>query len=72
MKSLKKGTAFIWGMIWLALFTGATVFTDTLGALGSAIVAGAVGIVLTYIGGNVADNWQRSKHYHSELDKEEK
>jgi hypothetical protein len=67
---MKKGSAFIFGMIWLALFATGVFIVGAIADLGGAIVTGAVGIVLTYIGGNVADNWQRSKHYHQELDKD--
>jgi uncharacterized membrane protein len=67
---MKKGSAFIFGMIWLGLFSGAVIIAGAIAEIGGAIVTGAVGIVLTYIGGNVADNWQRSKHYHQELDKD--
>jgi hypothetical protein len=67
---MKKGSAFIFGMLWLALFSAGVFIVGAIVDLGGAIVTGAVGIVLTYIGGNVADNWQRSKHYHPEMDKD--
>jgi phosphate/sulfate permease len=38
-------------------------------SLGPAVVMGVVGAGGFSMGSNVADNWQRSKYYRSELDK---
>lgn len=68
---LKKAAAF-WAAYWglLAVY-GATLLIDKEGARGIAVAVVAALVALSGVsqGWNVADNLQRSKNYHDELDK---
>jgi hypothetical protein len=67
---MKKKHAFIIGIISLLgiYFITLAVAVDSVTAVGPAVITGIVGVCGFYQGTNVADNWQRSKHYRSELD----
>jgi hypothetical protein len=67
---MKKKHALITGLALLMAIYGSTlaVAPDALTAIGPAVVAGIVGACGFYQGANVADNWQRSRHYRPELD----
>lgn len=45
---------------------------DQIQAIGPTIIIMIVGNGFVYIGGNVADAWQKSKYYQSELNNEPK
>ena len=49
----------------------ALVARDQLSAVGVTIIIMIVGNGATFVGGNVAAAWQRSKYYRSELDGKE-
>lgn len=64
----RKAMAF-----WTTLFTLIVLFVvsalkEQLSSVGEIIVIMIVGNSATYIGGQVADSWQKSKYYRSELD----
>jgi len=67
---MKKRTAF-WAteiaLVGIYVLT-ALVASEQLSAVGVTIIIMLVGNAATYIGGNVADAWQRSKYFRSELD----
>jgi hypothetical protein len=67
---MKKKHAFWAGLASLLGIYGATLFLApaSLAAVGPAVVAGIVGACGFFKAANVADNWQRSKYYRSELD----
>jgi hypothetical protein len=44
---------------------------DAITAIGPSVVAGIVGAGGFFFGTNVADNWQRSKYYQPQLDRQE-
>jgi hypothetical protein len=52
-------------------FVTLVVAPDSMAAIGPGVIAGIVGVGGFYQGSNVADNWQRSKYYRSELDRRE-
>lgn len=67
----RKATVFIVnllvlvGLYWLTLVTDSTLINS----VGPLIIIMIVGNGATYIGGQVADEWQKSKYYRSELDR---
>jgi len=67
---MKKRTAF-WvteiALVGIYVLT-ALVAPEQLAAVGVTIIIMLVGNAATYIGGSVADSWQRSKYFRSELD----
>ncbi|MDR3122233.1 MAG: hypothetical protein LBU16_00435 [Treponema sp.] len=67
---MKKKHSFVVGILSLLGIFALTLFAapDALAAVGPAVVAGIVGACGFSLGSNVADNWQRSKYYRSELD----
>jgi hypothetical protein len=67
---MKKKHAFIIGIISLlgVYFSTLGIAPDAILAVGPAVIAGIVGACGFYQGTNVADNWQRSRHYRPELD----
>jgi hypothetical protein len=69
--SVKKGTAWWIGILVLsAMYAGTlAVAPDVLADVGGTIVLAVAFATVGYQGTQVADNWQRSKHYRSELDK---
>lgn len=73
-RGLKKASAY-WAAFWgiLAVY-GATLIMDPQGARSIAVGVVAALVTLSGVsqGWNVADNLQRSKYYHPEMDKEEK
>ena len=66
----KKATVFWTTLIVLVVLyiVTALVAEGQLSAVGVTIIIMLVGNGATYIGGNVADAWQRSKYFRSELD----
>jgi hypothetical protein len=66
---MTKGNAFLLAHISLLCLWAWSSLVGMLDALGGPIIAGIVGNVTVYLGGNVADNWQRSANYVPELDK---
>jgi hypothetical protein len=71
---VKKKHAFFIGVSCLMAIYGSTLAAapDALAAIGPAVVAGIVGACGFFQGANVADNWQRSRHYRPELDERER
>jgi hypothetical protein len=71
---MKKKHAFIAGIVSLLGIYFSTLGTapDAITAIGPAVVAGIVGACGSFQGANVADNWQRSKYYRTELDEKER
>lgn len=68
--SLKKGHAFLIGIIFLTAFSaGAWALEGAYLALGSSILTACVAMVGLFFGGNVADNVQKGLNYRPELDK---
>lgn len=69
MKS-RKATAFWTTLAILVTFYVLTLILapDMLASVGVTIVIMVVGNAATYVGGVVADAWQKSKYYRSELD----
>jgi hypothetical protein len=67
--SLKKCHTFVIGLLSLLLVYFVTLFVapGALQAIGPAVITGIVGACGFYQGANVADNWQRSKYFRSEL-----
>ncbi|MDR3341803.1 MAG: hypothetical protein LBT14_03265 [Treponema sp.] len=67
----KKATAFWVGIVSLlsVYFATLAMAPDALTAIGPAVIMGIVGACGFFQGANVADNWQRGKHYRQELDK---
>jgi drug/metabolite transporter (DMT)-like permease len=67
---MKKKHAFIVGIISLLgiYFITLAAAPETIPAIGPAAIAGIVGACGFSLGSNVADNWQRSKYYRTELD----
>jgi hypothetical protein len=67
---VKKKSAFV--MVLLSLlamyFLTLVLEPDAAAAIGPSVVMGLVGAGGFSMGSNVADNWQRSKYYRSELD----
>lgn len=74
MKGLKKATAFWAAYFGILAVYGATLALDVAGArtISIGVVAALVTLSGVSQGWNVADNWQRSANYISELDKERK
>jgi hypothetical protein len=70
---MKKKHAFIVGVASLLgiYFVTLAAATESIAAIGPAVIAGIVGACGFFQGSNVADNWQRSKYYRSELDRRE-
>lgn len=68
---MKKRHAFWVGIVSLLGIYGATLVLapDAVGAIGPSVVMGIVGASGSFLGANVADNWQRSKYYQPALDK---
>uniref|UniRef100_A0A6M3LQF1 Holin n=1 Tax=viral metagenome TaxID=1070528 RepID=A0A6M3LQF1_9ZZZZ len=66
----KKATVFWTTLVVLVVLyiVTALVAEGQLSAVGVTIIIMLVGNGATYIGGNVADAWQRSKYFRSELD----
>jgi hypothetical protein len=66
----KKKHAFIVGIISLLgiYFSTLAIAPDAIPAVGPAVVAGIIGSCGSFLGANVADNWQRSKYYQPALD----
>lgn len=66
----KKATVFWTTLVVLVVLyiVTALVAEGQLSAAGVTIIIMLVGNGATYIGGNVADAWQRSKYFRSELD----
>lgn len=66
----RKATVFWTTLIVLVMLYVLTtlVAQEQLSAVGVTIIIMLVGNGATFIGGNVADNWQRSKYFRSELD----
>jgi hypothetical protein len=69
---MKKKHAFIAVLLSLLgiYFVTLAVAPDTLAAIGPAVIVGIVGAGGFSQGSIVADNWQRSKYYRAELDRE--
>lgn len=68
----KKSTSF-WVVVWFAagcLAVTAWRAPEQLPGVVATALAGVVAAAATYQGANVADNWQRSKNYREELDRE--
>jgi hypothetical protein len=70
---MKKATSFKVGIVSLLTIYGATLIVapDSIGTIGPAVVAGIVGACGFFQSANVADNWQRSKYYKTDLDRKE-
>jgi len=69
MKGRKALVFWIINVQLLLIFAGLLFFaSDILGSLGQIIIIMIVGNGATYVGGQVADAWQKSKYYKSELD----
>jgi hypothetical protein len=68
---MKKATSFKVGIITLVGIYGFTLALapEALAAIGPAVIAGVVSACGFFQGTGVADNWQRSKYYRSELDR---
>ncbi len=67
---VKKGSSWVVGV---SILTGLYVFTayaapNALPDIGNTIVLAIAFATVGYQAANVADNWQRSAHYHAELD----
>jgi type IV secretory pathway TrbL component len=56
------------GLFVLSIF----IAPDSLTGIGHTLIFGLIGNGAIYIGGNVADAWQKSKYYRQELDDESK
>jgi 5-bromo-4-chloroindolyl phosphate hydrolysis protein len=55
----------------VALYVGTMIFAQAmLASVGVTIILALVGNGATYVGGQVADAWQKSKYYKPELDRE--
>jgi hypothetical protein len=69
---MKKAASFKTGIIVLLGIYAATLALapEALPAIGPAIIAGVVSACGLFQGTGVADNWQRSKYYKKELDRE--
>jgi hypothetical protein len=69
---MKKKHAFIAVLLSLLgiYFVTLAMAPDALAAIGPAVIVGIVGAGGFSQGSIVADNWQRSKYYRSELDRE--
>jgi hypothetical protein len=70
---MKKRHSFIAGLASLLgiYFTTLFISPELINTIGPPVILGIVGGCGFYQGANVADNWQRSKHYRPELDKKE-
>jgi hypothetical protein len=68
---MKKKHALLIGVISLLGIYYSTLFIapECITAIGPAVIFGIIGGCGFSIGGNVADNWQRSKYYQPELDR---
>jgi drug/metabolite transporter (DMT)-like permease len=69
---MKKKHAFIVGIISLLgiYFITLAVAPESIPAIGPAVIVGIVGACGFSLGSNVADNWQRSKYYQPELNRQ--
>jgi hypothetical protein len=69
---MKKATSFKTGIIALLGIYASTLALapEALPSIGPAVIAGVVSACGLFQGAGVADNWQRSKYYRSELDRE--
>jgi hypothetical protein len=67
---MKKATSFKVGIITLiGIFVSTLLMApEALTVIGPAVVAGILGACGVQQGSAVAENWQRSKYYRSELD----
>lgn len=67
---MTKGGAFRWGMLALFGVVSLVAWRDpaALGPTAEGAFLGIVGLVASFGGANVADNWQRSKYYHPEME----
>ena len=67
---MKKRTAFwVTEVVLVSLYTLTLILApEQIASVGVTIVLMVVGNGATYIGGSVADSWQRSKYFRSELD----
>jgi hypothetical protein len=69
---MKKATSFKTGIILLLGIYAATLALapEAIPAIGPAVIAGIVSAGGLFQGAAVAENWQRSKYYKKELDRE--
>ena len=67
----RKATVFWVTLIVLFVLYALTAFVakEQLASVGVTIIIMIVGNGATFVGGNVAQAWQKSKYYKSELDK---
>ena len=69
MKGLKKSQAYVLGMTSvIALFVFSVFMKAGIDSIYGATLTAIVGLTLTYIGGNVADNGVKGKFYNPNLD----
>jgi len=64
----RKATAFWTTLLTLIILFVVSALKEQLASVGQIIVIMVVGNAATYIGGQVADSWQKSKYYRAELD----
>ena len=71
-RKMNKGKAYIAGLVSVVGCYAATLAVSPQAAatIGGPVVAGIVGLTLSYIGGNVADNGVKGKFYNEALDRE--
>jgi hypothetical protein len=69
MKKMNKGKAYVIGLVSVVACYIVTLFfsKDAASAMSGPVVAGIVGITLSYIGGNVADNGVKGHFYNEGL-----